>query len=71
MLAVGEPQVVVRDGVFHVARVVRSRGVDAVLQPPTSGKPWRLGSRVGQVGRGFGHESEVGKGERNGNFNAG
>ncbi|OPX05288.1 type I polyketide synthase, partial [Mycobacterium sp. AT1] len=42
-LAVGEPQVVVRDGVFHAARVVRSRGVDAVLQPPTSGKPWRLG----------------------------
>ncbi|KQY07095.1 polyketide synthase [Mycobacterium sp. Root135] len=43
VLAIGEPQVVVRNGAFHVARVVRSRGVDAVLQPPTSGKPWRLG----------------------------
>ena len=42
-LAVGEPQIVVRAGVPHVARVVRSRGVDAVLQPPTTGKPWRLG----------------------------
>ncbi|MCV7420797.1 type I polyketide synthase [Mycobacterium yunnanensis] len=43
VLAVGEPQVVVRGGVPHVARVVRSRSADAVLQPPTSGKPWRLG----------------------------
>ncbi|MDT5018305.1 MAG: mycoketide-CoA synthase, partial [Mycobacterium sp.] len=43
LLAIGEPQIVVRGGVPHVARVVRSRGVDAVLRPPTSGKPWRLG----------------------------
>ncbi|MCW2551624.1 MAG: polyketide synthase, partial [Mycobacterium sp.] len=43
VLAVGEPQVVLRAGTFHVARVVRSRGADTVLQPPTTGKPWRLG----------------------------
>ncbi len=43
VLAVGEPQVVLRAGVPHTARVVRSRGVDSVLQPPTTGKPWRLG----------------------------
>ena len=27
----------------HAARVVRSRGVDGILTPPESGKPWRLG----------------------------
>ncbi len=43
VLAVGEPQLVLRAGVPHVARVVRSRGVETVLQPPTTGKPWRLG----------------------------
>ncbi|MDT5338381.1 MAG: mycoketide-CoA synthase, partial [Mycobacterium sp.] len=43
VLAVGEPQVVLRAGVPHVARVVRSRGADSVLQPPITGKPWRLG----------------------------
>ena len=43
ILALGEPQVVVRAGVPHIARVVRSRGVDSVLMPPASGKPWRLG----------------------------
>jgi polyketide synthase 12 len=43
ILAVGEPQVVVRAGVPHTARVVRSRGADAALQPPASGLPWRLG----------------------------
>ncbi|GLP73002.1 polyketide synthase [Mycobacterium antarcticum] len=42
-LAVGEPQLVLRAGVPHTARVVRSRGTDAVLQPPLTGKPWRLG----------------------------
>ena len=43
LAALGEPQLMVRAGVPHAARVVRSRGVDTVLQPPSSGKPWRLG----------------------------
>ncbi|MET0474457.1 MAG: type I polyketide synthase [Mycobacterium sp.] len=43
LVALGEPQLLVRGGVPHAARVVRSRGVDSVLQPPASGKPWRLG----------------------------
>ena len=43
LLALGEPQLVVRDGAFHAPRVVRSRGVDSILVPPDSGKPWRLG----------------------------
>ena len=43
ILAVGEPQVVVRGGVAHTPRVVRSRGASAILTPPASGKPWRLG----------------------------
>ncbi len=43
ILAVGEPQVVMRDGVPHTPRVVRSRGTDGLLVPPDTGKPWRLG----------------------------
>ena len=43
LAAVGEPQLAIRAGVRHAARVVRSRGVDSVLVPPASGKPWRLG----------------------------
>ncbi len=43
ILAVGEPQVVMRDGVPHTPRVVRSRGTDGLLVPPESGRPWRLG----------------------------
>ena len=43
LVTTGEPQLVVRGGVAHAARVVRSRGTDSVLAPPASGKPWRLG----------------------------
>ena len=43
VLAVGEPQLVVRDGALHAPRMVRSRGADSILAPPDSGKPWRLG----------------------------
>jgi polyketide synthase 12 len=43
ILAVGEPQVVVRGGVTHIARVHGSRAVDGLLVPPGGEKPWRLG----------------------------
>jgi polyketide synthase 12 len=43
ILAIGEPQVVLRDGVIHTARVNGSRAVDGLLVPPDGGKPWRLG----------------------------
>ena len=42
MLAVGEPQVLVRDETIYTARVRGSRAVDGVLVPPAEG-PWRLG----------------------------
>src|SRR6202041_2064311 len=42
LLAVGEPQLVVRSQTIHTARVRGSRAVDGVLVPPTDG-PWRLG----------------------------
>ncbi len=42
VLAVGEPQVLVRDDTIHTARVRGSRAVDGVLAPPADG-PWRLG----------------------------
>ncbi|MGO9508801.1 MAG: SDR family NAD(P)-dependent oxidoreductase, partial [Mycobacterium sp.] len=41
-LAVGEPQVLLRGGQAHTARVQRSRAVDDILLPPGDG-PWRLG----------------------------
>ncbi|MET4427275.1 type I polyketide synthase [Mycolicibacterium sp. 624] len=43
LLSVGEPQIVLRDGVMYAPRVTRSRGTDGVLTPPDTGKPWRLG----------------------------
>ncbi len=42
VLAVGEPQVVLRGGTVHTARVRGSRAVGGVLVPPAEG-PWRLG----------------------------
>ncbi|HEY0806444.1 MAG TPA: type I polyketide synthase, partial [Pseudonocardiaceae bacterium] len=42
LLAVGEPQLVVRGETVHTARVLASRAVDGVLVPPSDG-PWRLG----------------------------
>ena len=42
LLAVGEPQLVVRGETIHTARVLGSRAVDGVLVPPADG-PWRLG----------------------------
>jgi polyketide synthase 12 len=42
VLAVGEPQVLVRGETVHIGRVHRSRAVDALLVPP-SDAPWRLG----------------------------
>ena len=41
-LAVGEPQVLLRDGQVYAARVRASRAVDGILVPPGDG-PWRLG----------------------------
>ncbi|MHA7651631.1 type I polyketide synthase [Mycobacterium sp. ML4] len=41
-LAVGEPQVLLRAGQLHTARVRGSRAVDQILEPPAEG-PWRLG----------------------------
>jgi polyketide synthase 12 len=41
-LATGEPQVVLRNDVVHLARVVPSRAAEAVLSPPADGAPWRL-----------------------------
>ena len=43
VLAIGEPQVVVRNGSVHAPRVTRSKGAAAILTPPATGKPWRLG----------------------------
>ncbi|MFZ1162475.1 type I polyketide synthase [Mycobacterium sp.] len=42
VLAVGEPQVLVRGETIYTARVRGSRAVDGVLVPPAEG-PWRLG----------------------------
>ncbi len=47
VLAVGEPQVVVRDGVMHITRVQPSRAVDTVLTPPPGDAPWRLAVATG------------------------
>ena len=41
-LAAGEPQVVLRSGAVHTARVHGSRAVSGLLVPPSDG-PWRLG----------------------------
>ncbi|WP_099287881.1 type I polyketide synthase [Mycobacterium persicum] len=41
-LAVGEPQVLLRDGQTYAPRVHASRDVDGILVPPAGG-PWRLG----------------------------
>ena len=41
-LAVAEPQVVLRNGTVHTARVRGSRAVGSILVPPDDG-PWRLG----------------------------
>ncbi|WP_227371224.1 type I polyketide synthase, partial [Mycobacterium fragae] len=43
ILAVGEPQVVLRGAVIHIPRVHGSRAVDGLLVPPDDEKPWRLG----------------------------
>ena len=43
VLAAGEPQLVIRDGVAYAPRVAATRSVDDILTPPASGKPWRLG----------------------------
>ena len=42
VLAAGEPQVLVRGGIVHTARVHGSRAVDALLVPPGD-EPWRIG----------------------------
>jgi polyketide synthase 12 len=42
VVATGEPQVVIRGGVMHIARVVPSRAADALLTPPPAAVPWRL-----------------------------
>jgi mycoketide-CoA synthase len=42
VLAVGEPQVVLRGGTAYTARVRASRAAGGVLVPPSDG-PWRLG----------------------------
>ncbi|BBX61829.1 polyketide synthase [Mycobacterium saskatchewanense] len=42
VLAVGEPQAVLRGGTVHTARVHGSRGVNGLLVPPGEGA-WRLG----------------------------
>jgi mycoketide-CoA synthase len=41
-LAPAEPQVVLRNGTVHIARVRGSRAVGSILVPPDDG-PWRLG----------------------------
>ncbi|WP_156764539.1 type I polyketide synthase, partial [Mycobacterium sp. E3247] len=46
-LAAGEPQVLLRDGQVHTARVRPSRAADDLLVPPAEG-PWRLG--IGSAG---------------------
>ncbi|MGB8208490.1 MAG: beta-ketoacyl synthase N-terminal-like domain-containing protein, partial [Mycobacterium sp.] len=42
VLGAGEPQVLVRGGTVHTARVHGSRAVDALLVPPSDGA-WRIG----------------------------
>src|SRR6202008_4349240 len=42
VLAVGEPQVLLRNGTVHTAGVPASRAVGGLLVPPDDG-PWRLG----------------------------
>jgi mycoketide-CoA synthase len=42
ILAVGEPQVLLRHGTVYTARVLGSRAVGGLLVPPDDG-PWRLG----------------------------
>ncbi|ORB15344.1 type I polyketide synthase [Mycobacterium noviomagense] len=42
ILAAGEPQLCLRDGVVQIPRVHGSRAVDGLLVPPTD-RPWRLG----------------------------
>ncbi|MBO0884883.1 MAG: polyketide synthase dehydratase domain-containing protein, partial [Mycobacterium sp.] len=42
VLAAGEPQVLMRGGTPHTARVRGNRAVNALLAPPGSG-PWRMG----------------------------
>ncbi|WP_459964650.1 SDR family NAD(P)-dependent oxidoreductase, partial [Mycobacterium avium] len=42
VLAVGEPQTLLRNGTVYTARVLGSRAVGALLVPPEDG-PWRLG----------------------------
>src|SRR5437588_339373 len=43
VLAVGEPQVILRDKVAYAARLHASRAVDGVLALPDGEGPWRLG----------------------------
>jgi polyketide synthase 12 len=38
----GETQLVIRNGVTHIARVLPSRSAETVLTPPPGGEPWRL-----------------------------
>jgi polyketide synthase 12 len=42
ILAAGEPQVLVRRGTVHTARVHGSRAIESILVPPGD-RPWRLG----------------------------
>jgi polyketide synthase 12 len=42
VLAVGEPQILLRGGTAYTARVHGSRAVDGIMVPPGGG-PWRLG----------------------------
>ncbi|HEY2503026.1 MAG TPA: SDR family NAD(P)-dependent oxidoreductase, partial [Mycobacterium sp.] len=42
VLALGEPQVLLRNGTVYTARVLGSRAVGGLLAPPDDG-PWRLG----------------------------
>ncbi|OFJ50465.1 hypothetical protein BEL07_28085 [Mycolicibacterium grossiae] len=42
LVASGEPQVVLRSGVLHHARVVPSRATESLLTPPPDDAPWRL-----------------------------
>ncbi|HET7075723.1 MAG TPA: type I polyketide synthase, partial [Mycobacterium sp.] len=43
VLAVGEPQVLLRGGTVYTPRVHGSRAADGLLVPPGDGAPWRLG----------------------------
>ncbi|MET0451568.1 MAG: type I polyketide synthase [Mycobacterium sp.] len=42
LIALGEPQLVIRDGVTQMARVVPSRAAESVLTPPPGDAEWRL-----------------------------